>query len=46
MRQGLARGGAGGYRAPAAGTPLLLELPAAAVAEPTHYVLSLTDSAS
>ena len=32
--------------APPAGTPLLLELPAAAVAEPTHYVLSLTDSAS
>jgi len=30
--------------APAAGTALLLQLPSAAVAEPTRYVLSLTDS--
>ena len=32
--------------APSAGTPLYLQLSATAVAEPTHYVLSLTDSAS
>jgi len=32
--------------APAAGVPLYLQLAATAVTEPTHYVLSLTDSAS
>ena len=35
---------AGHLPAPAAGTALLLQLPSAAVAEPTRYVLSLTDS--